>query len=311
MAAERSRRSNAGSRMNKLIEEAEDEVEKDDFYKTTYGGFEEEECDEDFKSDAEEADDSFDSDFSDSEVDDDVESGGDDDDGKPKKKKPKIFKPSAAPSAAPKPKIKKLTIKKVIPPVCSVDKQERMRATTILKGSQVNKQQAPARRHPKLPQMRRLTQQELLAEARITEEKNLASLAQILQCEEDKKNAKITKVRYQGPIIRFQSVRMPLIGEDGKVDLNGGYCSRSFLEFTDTKSFPREYFPTSKVRYPKKPVCAVTGLPAKYKDPLTGLPYATIEAFKYIRQHRKRLKEQLMARNELKKKKKKDIPVNQ
>ena len=37
MAAERPRRNNAGSRMNQLLE-AEDE---DDFYKTTYGGFEE------------------------------------------------------------------------------------------------------------------------------------------------------------------------------------------------------------------------------------------------------------------------------
>jgi hypothetical protein len=37
MAAERSKRANAGAKMNQLLE-AEDE---DDFYKTTYGGFEE------------------------------------------------------------------------------------------------------------------------------------------------------------------------------------------------------------------------------------------------------------------------------
>ena len=310
MAMERSRRSNAGNRMSKLIEEAEDEVEKDDFYKTTYGGFDEEECDEDYQSEEGEED-SFDSDFSASEEDDDVESAEDDD--RKLKKKVKIFKATTVPSTSTKPKVTKLTIRKVSQPVCTVNKQERMRATTILKGAQVAKtQHLPIRCHPKQPQMRRLTQKELLAEARITEETNLASLAQFMQCEEDKRNAKITKVRYHGPIVRFQSVRMPLVGENGKVDSNGGYCSRSFLEFTDTKSFPREYFPTSKVRYPKKPVCAVTGLPAKYKDPLTGLPYATIEAFKYIRQHRKRLKEQLIARNELKKiKKKKDVPVNQ
>lgn len=34
----------------------------------------------------------------------------------------------------------------------------------------------------------------------------------------------------------------------------------------------------------EKAVCAVTGLPAKYRDPKTGLPYATKEAFKIIRQ---------------------------
>ena len=33
----------------------------------------------------------------------------------------------------------------------------------------------------------------------------------------------------------------------------------------------------------QKSKCVITGLPAKYRDPLTGLPYATIEAFKAIR----------------------------
>lgn len=102
-------------------------------------------------------------------------------------------------------------------------------------------------------------------------------------------------MRYQGPIIRFQSVRMPDIDVVGE---NTGskeetFCSRNFIEFTDTKNFPREYFPNSKLKYPEKATCVVTGRPAKYKDPVTGLPYATIEAFKYIRQHKKRLKEKL------------------
>lgn len=30
--------------------------------------------------------------------------------------------------------------------------------------------------------------------------------------------------------------------------------------------------------------CCVTGQPAKYRDPVTGLPYATIDAFKQLRQ---------------------------
>merc|ERR1711988_1912996 len=32
-----------------------------------------------------------------------------------------------------------------------------------------------------------------------------------------------------------------------------------------------------------QPVCAITGLPAKYKDPLTKQPYANAEAFKELR----------------------------
>ena len=33
-----------------------------------------------------------------------------------------------------------------------------------------------------------------------------------------------------------------------------------------------------------KEKCAITGLPAKYRDPVTGLPYANLEAFKIIRE---------------------------
>ena len=83
------------------------------------------------------------------------------------------------------------------------------------------------------------------------------------------------------------------------------FCCRNFIEFTDTKNFPKQYFPNMKVKYPEKPTCVVTGRPAKYKDPATGLPYATIEAFKYIRQHRKRLKEKLSNTKTDKRKRKK------
>lgn len=31
-----------------------------------------------------------------------------------------------------------------------------------------------------------------------------------------------------------------------------------------------------------KPVCVITGLPAKYRDPSTGLPYSSLDAFKEI-----------------------------
>lgn len=44
MAASRERRGNAGNKMAKLL----DEEEEDDFYKTSYGGFEETENDRDY-----------------------------------------------------------------------------------------------------------------------------------------------------------------------------------------------------------------------------------------------------------------------
>ena len=54
--ADRPRRANAGSRMTKLIEEAQDEEEGDDFYKNTYGGFNEDEEDQDYVSEDEQED---------------------------------------------------------------------------------------------------------------------------------------------------------------------------------------------------------------------------------------------------------------
>lgn len=45
MAASRERRSNAGAKMSRLL----DEEEEDDFYKTTYGGFAEEADDVDYQ----------------------------------------------------------------------------------------------------------------------------------------------------------------------------------------------------------------------------------------------------------------------
>ncbi|KAK1323770.1 hypothetical protein QJS10_CPA02g01027 [Acorus calamus] len=58
---------------------------------------------------------------------------------------------------------------------------------------------------------------------------------------------------------------------------------QSFLEFSKGLSFDSELC-TSSVPYPEKATCVVTGLPAKYRDPKTGLPYATKEAFKIIRE---------------------------
>ncbi|PHT54190.1 SWR1 complex subunit 2 [Capsicum baccatum] len=45
-----------------------------------------------------------------------------------------------------------------------------------------------------------------------------------------------------------------------------------------------EEISTTAPPYAQKAVCAVTGLPARYRDPKTGLPYATKEAFKVIRE---------------------------
>ena len=61
-------------------------------------------------------------------------------------------------------------------------------------------------------------------------------------------------------------------------------CSRTFITFSDEVVY-RRYFPSRrKLRSVDKSTCPVTGLPAKYFDPVTRIPYASTEAFKVIRQ---------------------------
>lgn len=56
MAASRSKRSNAGNRMTKLIEEQAEEESEDNIYNTLYGGFNEEENDQDYEEEDQEED---------------------------------------------------------------------------------------------------------------------------------------------------------------------------------------------------------------------------------------------------------------
>ncbi|XP_017406448.1 SWR1 complex subunit 2 [Vigna angularis] len=114
---------------------------------------------------------------------------------------------------------------------------------------------------------KRMTQEEMLLEAAQTEIMNLRNLERVLAREEEvKRRAIVHKNVYNGPQIQY-------------ISKNG--CS--YLEFIKGSSFHSE-ISTGPVQYPEQPVCAITGLPAKYRDPKTGLPYATKEAFKIIRE---------------------------
>lgn len=171
--------------------------------------------------------------------------------------------------------------------------------------------------------VRRLTQKEMLEEATRTERENLASLEAYARLEAEKKKVKEKVNIIQGPFVRFHSVTMPLVTElpdtssiqrddssrlvdtettdqqpstdkqsvggqgalpatDSEPTERQRYC-RNFLIFTDTLNYPCGYFPTTRPLKPRKRFCPVTGLPAKYLDPVTGTPYATSQAFRIIR----------------------------
>ncbi len=69
-----------------------------------------------------------------------------------------------------------------------------------------------------------------------------------------------------------------------KADLvkTGEKCERTFITFTDENTF-KDIFPQKRARPSQKQLCPITRQPAKYFDPITQTPYATLQAFKCIR----------------------------
>ena len=141
----------------------------------------------------------------------------------------------------------------------------------------------------KLASKSRLTQEQLLAEAKQTEQENLASLDAYTKLEAEKKTFKQKRRVLEGPVIRYCSISMPDVSllddalAGGESVTVGSRCTRNFVTFTDTKSFPDQYFPRQRPVRAKRLYCPVTGLPAKYMDPLTNTPYATSHAFRIVR----------------------------
>lgn len=157
------------------------------------------------------------------------------------------------------------------------------------------------------------TQEELLEEATQTEKENLASLEKFKRMELEKKKVRPTKgTTYTGPIIRYQSLSMPVVHDEQKVKeiveeheekkrttrrsrmaatdaakvAEKSRCERTFITFENdinNKVF-ESTFPSKPKKSRTSNLCAVTRLPAKYFDPVSQLPYHNIMAFKIIRE---------------------------
>ncbi|XP_022090818.1 vacuolar protein sorting-associated protein 72 homolog isoform X2 [Acanthaster planci] len=325
LALTREKRANAGNRMSRMLQEEE----QDEFYATTYGGFEEQSGDEEYSSEESESD-ATDSDISDSEDDEPVS----EDEGNEKKRqrrtvtkayKEPVTKPTAKKPSQPrpsvttsKPKEKEKATKP--PPAASQTEsnakdegslRKSSRRSTVLKGTEFQIRLKEREERAEInrlsianrykPEVRRLTQEELLEEAALTEEKNLISLQMYNKLEAEKKKTKFHKKAFKGPFIRFHSMTMPDVvkdkvpksrspGEENAVESQNDTqplqptqrCSRNFITFSEEASF-KECFPKTKSRPPTKPLCPVTRQRAMYLDPITNIPYANKEAFKIIR----------------------------
>ncbi|XP_018022172.1 uncharacterized protein LOC108678304 [Hyalella azteca] len=60
-------------------------------------------------------------------------------------------------------------------------------------------------------------------------------------------------------------------------------CERTFITFSDELSF-RKAFKKNKNKLSTRNICPITRLPARYFDPVTRLPYASVQAYRILRE---------------------------
>uniref|UniRef100_A0A671RPH6 Vacuolar protein sorting-associated protein 72 homolog n=1 Tax=Sinocyclocheilus anshuiensis TaxID=1608454 RepID=A0A671RPH6_9TELE len=264
------------------------------FYKTTYGGFPDESGDEEYKGDLSETEDEVDSDF---DIDEGDEPDSEQEEDGPRRKH--IYRRVTGIGGQDKDQ-------QIQPPELQEDinrksvRQSTTEHTRLTYLRLQERQVAPCRRKGTRHE-RPLTQAELLAEAKITAQINLRSLENYERLEADKKRQVHMKRQCVGSVIRFHSVLMPLVSDvtlkEENVDsestltappsvlstnaaavnpsLSSGpaKCSCTYITFSEDESF--HFFPQSG---------PVTHKPALYRDPITDIPYANVQAFRIIRE---------------------------
>ncbi|CAN8316718.1 unnamed protein product [Cochlearia groenlandica] len=285
---DRTTRATRGKRMTKLLD---DEVEEDEQF-WNQEALKEEEHDDNYEAEGEGSDE-FDSDFNDDEPEPEAVAENEKDERVPKKRL--IYTGKSAPKKNKKKKMK--VVSKLVDtpedenPGEEVEDKEQdekeqneaqedekvirksTRTSVIVRQAERDAMRAAIQatikpiQRKKVGEEKRMSQEEMLLEAAQTEIMNLRNLERVLAREEEvKKKAIVHKAVYNGPQVRYLS-------KDG--------CN--YLEFCNGATFSSE-ISTKVVPYPEKAVCVITGLPAKYRDPKTGLPYATKDAFKAIRE---------------------------
>lgn len=228
MALSRERRSNAGNKMAKLL----NEEEEDDFYKTTYGGFEEVEQDNDYMEE-DEAEDEVDSDFS---IDENDEPISDTEQEGPKKKRRLVTKaykePKAQSQSAAKEKKVRQPRQKIF--IESIERKSIRRSTAAKSAATQRRLRERNEDQKRKTRTKRYdtwkpTQEELLEEALQTEQINMKSLEKYQKLENEKKNTRTVRKAQTGPMIRYQSLAMPVMvlsevnvnKEEDKINIDG------------------------------------------------------------------------------------------
>lgn len=182
-----------------------------------------------------------------------------------------------------------------------VARRKSSRSTTQERSAQMERMQRENALKPKRERVpityRVMTQEEHLEEAKLTEVLNISSLAELLRIEEMQKKVAVRKP----PVLKGTYT---LISRTLKQDSAIGHHNSNASSSSNTSSSsslvpiqmtavafneldPLEYLsalPTPRSQSHTTPLkCAITGKPAKYRDPVSQLPYASISALKEIR----------------------------
>ncbi|KAJ3011701.1 hypothetical protein HKX48_006704 [Thoreauomyces humboldtii] len=186
-------------------------------------------------------------------------------------------------------------------PLAPAARQSNRSSTVAAKKQLQQKLVANIQRRAMIPQKAKvveveLTQAEKLAEAVETEKINLASLNTIVQAEEEGRRKSVKQIKkVEGPMITTRSFRVPVNPppHDGSdrdhpnpeddTSLSTSYTSRTTLAFVNFSSDPFATLSTPAPIALQPSRCPITGLPAKYRDPSTLIPYATAAAHGVIR----------------------------
>ncbi|KAG8322332.1 Vacuolar protein sorting-associated protein 72 [Homalodisca vitripennis] len=104
----------------------------------------------------------------------------------------------------------------------------------------------------------------------------------------ERKKCRTVKKVYTGPTIRYHSISMPLLGDDGMMNccrqtVEGRY-ERTFITFSDADTMVSAFPSNDPPKPPSKNFCPITRVPAKYLDPVTHLPYCNIATFRVLRE---------------------------
>ncbi|UJR21215.1 hypothetical protein I4U23_024312 [Adineta vaga] len=328
-AADRDRRQTAGNRLKRLLEQQEDP--DDEFYGSAYGGFVDEEEDNDYRSEDSEED-VVDSDFDQDDEqqqqqqqqqDEDGQvqtstkkkrkddEGSDDDETTKHKRKKVIYQAQSLQQELKAQKKEeqeqngesKLTRQQQKKANAPRIEAKTLRNSTSVKRVELEKRQKERQERRSYVkggaslrnagEVRKLTQEELLEEAKITEEINMESLEAYQQIELKKKETKRMKLSQECPRICTSSMAIlnepvidqwnDILDENYQLEINSARCSRTFVSFTHLQTYNDTFTKLNTSNRHRRHLCPITGMPAQYFDPLTQMPYASLEAFQILR----------------------------